>query len=134
MNAYLAIKQVTTGGYNARGNATVDWFMQHLTACLTKCSDDEYAHVDLYLQAIAFAHNTPFSSTLNCTPFEAGHGLKSRSISDARLSPRMQSSVELRSNEEDCVTHWDTTVHYKVLELAARFAIDAVKHSEWHRK
>ena len=26
----------------------------------------------------------------------------------------------------------DTTVPYKVLELAARFAIDAVNHSEWH--
>jgi hypothetical protein len=46
----------------------------------------------------------------------------------------MQLSVELRGNEEDCVTQWDTTVPYKVLELAARFAYDAVKHSEWHRK
>ena len=110
MNVYLAIEQVTTGGYNARGNATVERFMQHLTACLTKCSDDEYTQIDLYLQAIAFAHNTTFSSALNCTPFEAGHGLTARSISDARLSPRMQLSVELRGNEEDCVTQWDTTV------------------------
>ena len=94
----------------------------------------EYAHIELYLQAIAFAHNTTFSSALNCTPFEAGHGLSARSISDARLFPRMQLSVELRGNEEDCVTQWDTTVPYKVLELAARFAYDAVKHSEWHRK
>ena len=105
MNIYLGIEQITTGGYNARGNATVERFMQTLTANLTNCSDDEYKNVELYLQAIAFAHNTSFSSTLNCTPFEAGHGLQARSISDARLSPRMQLNVELRGNSEDCVTH-----------------------------
>ena len=134
MNEYLGIEQITTGGYNARGNATVERFMQHLTANLTKCSKAEYDDIGLYLQAIAFAHNTSFSSSLNCTPFEAGHGLKARGISDARLSPRMQLNVELRGNEEDCVTHWDTTVPLKVIELASRFAKDAVKHSEWHRK
>ena len=31
MNAYLGIEQITTGGYNARGNTTVERFMQHLT-------------------------------------------------------------------------------------------------------
>ena len=108
--------------------------MQTLTANLTKCSDDEYKNIGMYLQAIAFAHNTSFSSTLNCTPFEAGHGLQARSISDARLSPRMQLNVELRGNTEDCVTHWDTTVPLRVIELASRFSKDAVKHSEWHRK
>jgi transposase InsO family protein len=134
MNEYLGIEQIDTGGYNARGNATVERFMQHLTANLTKCSDKEYNDINLYLQAIAFAHNTTFSSVLNCTPFEAGHGLKARSVSDARMSPRMQISTDLRGNEEDCVTHWDTTVHNNVLELATRFSKSAVSQSEWHRK
>jgi transposase InsO family protein len=134
MNDYLGIDQVDTGGYNARGNATVERFMQHLTANLTKCTDKEYNEINLYLQAIAFAHNTTFSSALNCTPFEAGHGLKARSVSDARLSPRMQLFTELRGDDEDCITHWDTTVHNNVVELAARFARGAVTQSEWHRK
>jgi hypothetical protein len=108
--------------------------MQHLTANLTKCTDKEYNDIGLYLQAIAFAHNTTFSSVLNCTPFEAGHGLKARSVSDARLSPRMQLFTEPRGDDEDCVTQWDTTVHNNVIELATRFARDAVSQSEWHRK
>jgi hypothetical protein len=108
--------------------------MQHLTANLTKCTEKEYKDINLYLQAIAFAHNTTFSSVLNCTPFEAGHGLKARSVSDARLSPRMQLYSEPRGDDEDCVTHWDTTVHNNVVELATRFAKCAVGQSEWHRK
>jgi len=134
MNEYLGIDQIDTGGYNARGNAVVERFMQTLTANLTKCSKKEYDDIGLYLQAIAFAHNTTFSSVLNCTPFEAGHGLKARSVSDARLSPRMQLYTEPRGDDEDCVTHWDTTVHKNVVELATRFASDAVRQSEWHRK
>ena len=134
MNNYLGIEQVDTGGYNARGNATVERFMQTLTANLTKCTDSEYDNINIYLQAIAFAHNTTFSSVLNCTPFEAGHGLKARSISDARLSPRMQLYSEPRGDDEDCVTHWDTTVHNNVVELATRLSKDAVRQSEWHRK
>ena len=134
MNGYLGIDQVETGGYNARGNAVVERFMQHLTATLTKCSDKEYNDIGLYLQAIAFAHNTTFSSVLNCTPFEAGHGLKARSVSDARLSPRMQLYSEPRGDDEDCVTHWDTTVHKNVIEMATRLAKSAVSQSEWHRK
>ena len=46
----------------------------------------------------------------------------------------MQLNVELRGNEEDCATHWDTTVSLKVLELVTRFSKDAVQHSKWHRK
>ena len=134
MNNYLGIEQVDTGGYNARGNAVVERFMQHLTANLTKCTDKEYNDIKLYLQAIAFAHNTTFSSVLNCTPFEAGHGLKARSVSDARLSPRMQLHSEPRGDDEDCVTHWDTTVHNNVIEMATRFAKNAVSQSEWHRR
>ena len=46
----------------------------------------------------------------------------------------MQLNVELRGNAEDLVTHWDTTLPLKVIELASRFSKDAAKHSEWHRK
>ena len=90
MNRYLGIKQITTGGHNPRSNANVERFMQHLTSCLTKCDDTQYRNVKDYLPAIAFAHNTAFNSAINCTPFEAGHGLRARTITEARASPRLQ--------------------------------------------
>jgi hypothetical protein len=62
--------------------------MQHLTSCLIKCDDTQYRNLKVYIQAIAFAHNTAFNSAINCTPFEAGHGLRARTVTEARASPR----------------------------------------------
>ncbi len=75
MNRYLGIEQITTGSHNPRSNAVVERFMQHLNECLTKCDDSQYKNMKDFLPAIAFAHNTAFNSAINCTPFEAGHGL-----------------------------------------------------------
>ena len=52
MNSYLRIQQITTGGHNPRSNAVVERFMQHLTACLTKCDDSQYGNMRDYLPAI----------------------------------------------------------------------------------
>jgi hypothetical protein len=93
MNTYLGIQQVTTR-HNPRPNAVVERFMQHLTACLTKCDDSQYANMRDYLPAIAFAHSTAFNSAINCTPFEAGHGLRSRTITEASASPRLQITAD----------------------------------------
>jgi hypothetical protein len=57
--------------------------MQHLNGCLTKFDDNQYNNMQDYLPAIAFAHNTTaFISAINCTPFEAGHGLQARTITE----------------------------------------------------
>ena len=89
----------------------------------------------MYPQAIAFAHNTTYNSVLNSTPFECGHGLRARTICDARLSPRLQYNTEEGMDDmEDIVTSWEGTVSSKVLELATRLAEVARSHSEWHRR
>ncbi len=94
MNSYLRIQQITTGGHNPRSNAVVERFMQHLTASLTKCDDSQYGNMRDYLPAIAFAHNTAFNSSINCTPFEAGHELRARTITEARANPRLQITAD----------------------------------------
>ncbi len=85
MNQYL-LRHQTNDGYNPRSNAVVERFMQHLTTCLTKCDDSQYKNIKDYLPAIAFAHNTAFNSAINCAPFEAGHGLRVRTITEARFT------------------------------------------------
>jgi hypothetical protein len=94
MNRYLGITQVTTGSHNSRSNAVVERFMQHLNGCLTKCDDTQYNNMRDYLPAIAFAHNTSFNSAINCTPFEAGHGLQARTITEAHAGLRLQIVAE----------------------------------------
>ena len=134
MNGYLGIDTITTGGYNPRANASVERFMQSLNGALRKCSNSEYKDIKNYLQAIAFVHNTTFHSSINCTPFECGHGLQARSITDARMSPRLQIVDEEGTELQETVTQWDTSIHKKVLELAERLKDDAVRHSQWHKK
>ena len=134
MNGYLGIDTVTTGGYNPRANSSVERFMQTLNGALRKCSNSEYKDIKNYLQAIAFVHNTTFHSSINCTPFECGHGLQARSITDARMSPRLQIVDEQGTELQETLTQWDTSIHKKVLELAERLKDDAVRHSQWHKK
>ncbi len=85
MNHYLGVEQITTGGYNPRGNAIVERFMHILGHMLRIASNDEYNNLKDYLQCIAFAHNCTYSSVIECTPFEAGHGLRARTVAEARM-------------------------------------------------
>jgi len=135
LNQYLGIDHISTGGYNARANAIVERFMQTLNAMLRKCNNDSYDNIKDYLPAIAFAHNTTYNSVLECTPFECGHGLRARTICDARMSPRLQYSTEGDSEDNDeAITRWETTVPQKVLELATRLVAVAQQNTEWHRR
>jgi transposase InsO family protein len=134
MNSYLRIQQITTGGHNPRSNAVVERFMQHLTACLTKCDDSQYGNMRDYLPAIAFAHNTAFNSSINCTPFEAGHGLRARTITEARANPRLQITADGGMDIDDADKNWEKTIFPKVCKLAERLASEAQRHSQWHKR
>ena len=134
MNRYLGIDNISTGGYNPRANANVERFMQTLNACLRKCSDKEYTNIVPYLQAIAFAHNTTFNSTINCTPFECGHGLRARSITDARMSPRLQLIDEEGKDMDQSIVQWESSLWKGVLQLTERLTDEANKQSQWHKR
>jgi hypothetical protein len=125
----------TTGEQNPRSNANVERFMQHLTSCLTKCDDTQYRNLKVYIQAIAFLHNIAFNSAINCTPFEAGHGLRARTITEARASPRLQITAEEGTDlQEPDINKWESTVFYKICKLAERLAEDAQRQSPWHKR
>jgi hypothetical protein len=46
-------------------------------------SNEEYNNLKGYLQCIAFAQNCTYSSVIECAPFEAGHGLRARTVAEA---------------------------------------------------
>jgi hypothetical protein len=134
MNRYLGIQQITTGSHNPRSNAVVERFMQHLNACLSKCDDSQYKNMRDFLPAIAFAHNTAFNSAINCTPFEAGHGLRARTITEARANPRLQITAEEGTDIQEPDNTWEASIFPKVCRLAERLAYDAQRHSQWHKR
>jgi hypothetical protein len=108
--------------------------MQHLTGCLTKCDDTQYKNIRDYLPAIAFAHNTAFNSVINCSPFEAGHGLRARTITEARASPRLQITPEWGTGLQEPDEKWESTIFHKVCKLAERLADEAQRQSQWHKR
>ena len=126
INAYLNISQITTGGHNPRGNAICERNNQMIGAMLRKCTKSQYNNLKEYLPAMAFAINTTKSSTLNCTPFEAGHGLPARTVATARAdSSRIQFNLEGGTGDntlEDNSNHFDTSLHKAMLELSTRLA------------
>jgi transposase InsO family protein len=134
MNRYLGIEQITTGSHNPRSNAVVERFMQHLNGCLMKCDDSQYKNMKDFLPAIAFAHNTAFNSAIDCTPFEAGHGLRAKTFTEARANPRLQITAEEGTGIQEPDTTWEKSVFPKVCRLAERLAYDAHRHSQWHKR
>ena len=71
---------------------------------LRKSDDEHYNNIKDYLPAMQFAINTTFNSVLNCTPFEAAHGLPARTIFQAIAnSARMQFNTEEGTTTNDLV-------------------------------
>ena len=85
---------------------------------------------------MAFAMNCTYSSTLNCTPFEAGHGLPARTIAQARSdSSRIQFNVGGNDDTvQDVSQRFDSSHQKELLELATRLAVAAQQESEWQRR
>jgi hypothetical protein len=108
--------------------------MQHLNGCLTKCDDIQYNNMRDYLPAIAFAHNMAFNSAINCTPFEAGHGLRARTITEARAGPKLQIVAEGGMEISESDKTWEKSLFPKVFKLAERLASEAQRQSQWHKR
>ena len=134
MNSYLGIEQITTGGYNPRANAVAERFMATLGHMLRVCSDTEYRNIKDYLQCIAFAHNCTFNSQIEATPFEIGHGLPARTVTDARMAIPTLSIASEEGVPVQLHDKWEKGIHKKILELSTRLTTVAQAHSQWHRR
>ena len=105
---------------------------------LRKCDDAQYHDIKTHLPAMQFAINTTYNSVLNCTPFEAGHGLPARTVTQARAdAPRIQFNTEEGREGNDLLDvsdRFDESDVKKIFELAMSFAEQAKSQSEWHRR
>ena len=73
-------------------------------------------------------------SSINCTPFEAGHGLRARTITEARANPRLQIMAEGGMDIDDADKNWEKSLFPKVYKLAERLASVAQSQSQWHKR
>ena len=134
---YLGIQQIRTGGYNPRGNAICERVNQTLGAMIRKLSDEEYQNLSQILPSLQFAINCTYSSAIGCTPFEAGHGLPAKTITQARLDAKAVATHGVGGEEdtmEDISTEFDKSMVHNTLELATRMAEVATSESQWHKR
>ena len=55
----------------------------------------------------AMNHNCTYSSVIECTPFEAGHGLRARTVAEARMAiPKLQ-LLEEEADDSPIAQAWD---------------------------
>jgi hypothetical protein len=107
---------------------------------IRKLTDQEYKQLkSIALPAFQFALNTTFNSAIDCTPFEAGHGLQATTIAQARLqATRLETTAEGgRDGDalEDVDAFFDQSIIKEQLELAVRMAeVVRATLSEWHRR
>ena len=84
-----------------------------------------------------FAINCTHNSSIGCTPFEAGHGLQARTVSQARIFANSRAK-DLDGGDDDILedidAEFDKSLVHNTLELATRLANEARSTSEWHRR
>ena len=68
------------------------------------------------------------------SPYEAGHDLRARTITEARASPRLQITAEKDTGLQEPDEKWEATIFQKVCKLAERLADEAQRQSQWHKR
>ena len=73
------VQATTTRGYSPTGNATTERVFRFVNACFRVMSDKQYRQWQNFVSSIEAAWNSTVHSSIDCTPFEAMHGVKMRS-------------------------------------------------------
>ena len=79
----IGCKKTTTLAHHPTGNAAIERLWQWVASCLKQMTNDQYSHWEDYVRLMEHVWNTTYHSVLQCTPFEAAHGLPARSALDS---------------------------------------------------
>jgi len=91
----IGCQQSTTLAHHPTGNATIERLWQWVAACLKIMTKEQYKEFEKFVRLMEHTWNTAHHSVLQCSPFEAAHGLKARSAIDSltRASARVDTDL-----------------------------------------
>ena len=91
----IGCQQTTTLAHHPTGNATIERLWQWIASCLRIMTMEQYQEWEKYVRLMEHTWNTSYHSVLQCSPFEAAHGLKARSAIDSltRASGRVETDI-----------------------------------------
>ena len=91
----IGCQQTTTLAHHPTGNATIERLWQWIASCLRQMTKEQYQQWEQYVRLMEHVWNTSNHSVLQCTPFEAAHGLKARSALDSMSRPTERVDTDL---------------------------------------
>ena len=99
LSLLLGCKQTTTLAHHPTGNANIERLWQWVAACLRIMTKEQYHHWEDFVRLIEHVWNTTFHSVLQCTPFEAAHGLPARGVIESLVQDTARNSTRLMTSD-----------------------------------
>ena len=79
----IGCRQTTTLAHHPTGNSHIERLWQWVALCLRQMTKEQYQEWEKYVRLMEHVWNTSHHSVLQCTPFEASHGLPARTVLDS---------------------------------------------------
>jgi len=124
----LGCRQTTTLAHHPTGNAAIERLWQWCASCIRQMTNEQHQEWENYVRLMEHVWNTSYHSVLQCTPFEAAHGLPARSALDTLVqqdhSPtdaRLMTKDDL-SAMRDTAKAFEEQIGFLRLEAARRNA------------
>ena len=95
----VGCKQTTTLAHHPTGNSTIERLWQYVALCLKLMSKIQYQKWERFIRLMEHVWNTTFHSVLQCTPFEAAHGLPARTVLDTHVERTSETMGDLMTTD-----------------------------------
>ena len=118
------ITQCSTLAYHPEGNATAERVMRFLNAAMRSLTDEQYARWPDFISSMQAAWNAHVVRTIECSPFEAAHGMPMR-------LPMLADSAEVGDFEPATMSIDDVAV---LRRSATQFYKTAIATAKWYQR
>ena len=95
----IGCKQTTTLAHHPTGNATIERLWQWVALCIQQMTKEQHEEWEKYVRLMEHTWNTSYHSVLECTPFEASHGLPARSVVDTLVEELGERPTDLMTSD-----------------------------------
>ena len=131
----VGCKQTTTLAHHPTGNSTIERLWQYVALCLKLMTNVQYKKWERFIRLMEHVWNTTFHSVLQCTPFEAAHGLPARTVLDTHVERETETVGDLMTSDgveamKITAKAFEKQIHQLRREAAERRAVLARKGSK----
>ena len=95
----IGCQRTSTLAHHPTGNATIERLWRWVASCLRQMTKEQYKEWEKYVRLMEHVWNTSEHSTIQCSPFEAAHGLAARSVVDSIAAPEINEATDLMTRD-----------------------------------